>query len=361
MTMRTPWIAVALVLAACGGDGLSSSASATPREGSAPRPVRGLKQVARYDRLAVPVAFAHDGKRWIGAVDQQLVIFDGAREVRRMRVIVGGTDAALAPLPGGGWIAGARVLAADGTARFDGWSWAQRYGRFGSPKASAISPDGRIAIIDGADSPSTCLCDRDRGTAGSAAGALVRLTFASEQPTERVLLEHTGQRFRVAASATAVAAVAGRTLSVWPAAGDAPPATAELGPREVDSLAWAGDRYLVTTSYADVDRSDVAILDRDAGWKPAWTWSIPGLVRELRVRPGGGEVAIAWTNYRATDRVLRDDRQVDVFALDGTRHAAVTTAGAPMSIAWSPKGDALLVAMVGVTPREQGVLRFAVR
>ena len=91
-----------------------------------------------------------------------------------MRVIVGGTDAALAPLPGGGWIAGARVLAADGTARFDGWSWAQRYGRFGSPKASAISPDGRIAIIDGADSPSTCLCDRDRGTAGSAAGALVR-------------------------------------------------------------------------------------------------------------------------------------------------------------------------------------------
>lgn len=354
-------IAVALTVAGCGGDGLSPSASATPREGSAPRPARGLKQVARYDRLAVPVAFTHDGRGWIGAVDQQLVIYDGSREVRRMPVIVGGTDAALAPLPDGGWIAGARVLAADGTARFDGWSWAHRYGRFGSPKASAISPDGHVAIIDGADSPSTCLCDRDRGTAGSAAGALVRLTFASEQPTERVLLEHTGQRFQVAASATAVAAVAGRTLSVWSAAGDAPPATAALGLHEVDSLAWAGDRYLVTTSYADLDRSDVVILDRDAGWKPAWTWSIPGMVRELRVRPGGGEVAIAWTNYRATDRVLRDDRQVEVFALDGTRHAAVTTAGAPMSIAWSPKGDALLVAMVGVTPREQGVLRFAVR
>jgi len=359
--MKASWIAVAVLVVGCGSDGGAPAASATPREGSSPRPVRGLKQVARYDRLAVPVAFAHDGKRWIGAVDRELVIYDGAREVGRMPVMVGGTDGALAPLPDGGWIAGARVLAADGTARFDGWSWANRYGRFGSPKASAISPDGHVAIIDGADSPSTCLCDRERGTAGSAAGALVRLTFDSERPAERVLLEHGGRRFHVAASATAVAAVDGRALSVWPAAGDAPPATATLGVTDVQALAWAGDRYLVATSYVDMDRTDVVILDRDAGWQPAWTWSIPGQVRELRVRPGGREIAIAWNNYRATDRVLQDDRKVEVFALDGTRAASLDTAGYPESIAWSPKGDALLVAMVGNSPREQGVLRLAVR
>lgn len=359
--MKTPWIAVALVLTACAGDGLSSPANATPRDGSAPRPVRGLKQVARYDRLAVPVAFAHDGKRWIGAVDQQLVIYDGSREVGRIPVMVGGRDDALAPLPDGGWIAGARVLAADGAARFDGWSWAQRYGRFGSPKAAAISPDGRVAIIDGADSPSTCLCDRDRGTAGSSAGALVRLSFASERPAERVLIEHTGRRFQVAASATAVAAVDGRALSVWPAEGDGPPTTATLGFGDVQALAWAGARYLVTTHYVDMDRTDVVVLDRDAAWQPAWTWSIPGQVRALRVRPGDREVAVAWNNYRATDRVLRDDRQVAVFALDGAPRAALDTTGYPESIAWSPKGDALLVAMVGNSPREQGVLRLAVR
>lgn len=359
--MRTPWFALALLVVGCGGDGLAPTVGATPRDGSSPRPVRGLKQVARYDRLAVPVAFAHDGKRWIGAVDRELVVYDGAREVGRMPVMVGGTDSALAPLPDGGWIAGARVLAADGTTRFDGWSWAHRYGRFGSPKASAISPDGHVAIIDGADSPSTCLCDRERGTAGSRAGALVRITFDSERPTERVLIEHAGRRFEVAASATAVAALDGGDLSVWPAAGDAPPVTVALGLRDVQTLAWAGDRYLVATRFVDMDRTDVVVLDRDAGWQPAWTWSVPGTTREVRVRPGGRELAIAWTNYRATDRVLRDDRKVEVFALDGTRAASLDTPGSPMSIAWSPKGDALLVAMVGTSPREQGVLRLAVR
>lgn len=359
--MKASWLALAVLVVGCGDGGLAPSVGATPQEGSAPRPVRGLTQVARYDRLAVPVAFAHDGKRWIGAVDHELVIYDGAREVGRMPVMVGGTDGALAPLPDGGWIAGARVLAADGTRRFDGWSWAHRYGRFGSPKASAISPDGHVAIIDGADSPSTCLCDRDRGTGGSHAGALVRLTFASEQPTERVLIEHTGRRFFVAASATAVAAFDHGDLSVWPAAGDAPPATAALGLRDVQSLAWASERYLIATRYVDADRTDVVVLDRDAGWKPAWTWPVAGNVRALRVRPGGREVAIAWTNYRATDHVLRDDRKLEVFALDGTRAATLDTAGYPESIAWSPKGDALLVAMVGNSPREQGVLRLAVR
>ncbi|MBK9034885.1 MAG: hypothetical protein IPL61_27080 [Myxococcales bacterium] len=354
--MRTP-LALVLALVGCGADGaLLPSASATPR------PVKKLAQVARYQRLAVPVAFAQDGAQWIGAVDHDLVIYDGEREVRRMAVMVGGTDAALAPLPDGGWIAGARVLAADGAARFDGWGWAHRYGRFGSPKAAAISPDGRVAIVDGADSPSTCLCDQERGTGGGSSGALVRITIGSEQHGERVLAEHAGHReYKVAASSTAVAAIDGAELTVWPAQGDGPATTAALGLTGIKTLAWASDRYLVATRYVDLDRTDVVVLDRDLAWRPAWTWSVAGMVRDLKVRPGGAELAIAWTNYRATDRVLVDDRRVEVFALDGDRRASVDTIGSPASIAWSPRGDALLVATVGNAPREQAVLRFAAR
>lgn len=352
--MRT-LLGLVLALVGCGVDG-GALASATPR------PIDKLTQVARYQRLAVPVAFAADGAQWIGAIDHDLVVFDGEREVRRMAVTVGGTDAALAPLPDGGWIAGARVLAADGTARFDGWGWARRYGRFGSPKAAAISPDGRVAIVDGADSPSTCLCDRERGTGGSARGALVRITLDSEQPRERVLVEHAGHRgYKVAASPTAVAAIDGAQLTVWPAHGDGPATTATLDLAEIQGLAWAGERYLVVTRYVALDRNDIVVLDRDQAWRPAWTWSVAGMVRDLTVRPGGAELAIAWSNYRATDRVLNDDRRVEVFALDGVRRASVDTVGTPASIAWSPRGDALLVATVGNSPREQAVLRFAAR
>jgi hypothetical protein len=352
------------VIAGCGSSGDVVVAPSEPLAATAgpPPPVTTLRETDRWARLAVPVAFAADGEQWIGARDRELVLYDGDREVQRLPVMVGGSDGALAPLPGGGWIAGARVLAADGSRRFDGWGWALKYGRFGSPKASAISPDGRVAIVYGADSPSTCLCDRDRGTAGSSAGALVRLSFDRERPDERVLAEHEhGIVYALAASPTAIAAMAGGDLLVWPATGDAAPTTAHLDGTTLENLAWATDRYLVGTRYVDPDRTDVVVLDRDAGWQPAWSWPIAGTPRDLKVRPGGAELAVAWANYRATDRVLRDDRKVGVFALDGTRRAELDTAGHPMSIAWSPRGDALLVSTVGTEEDEARVIRYAVR
>lgn len=357
--MKRGIVLVLVLVAACGADRATSELEAAPAPDA---PVRALRQTHRWARFGSPVAFTADGARWIAASFPELVVYDGAREVARYPVPTGGTDSALAPLPGGGWIAGTRVLAADGTVRFDGWSWAHRYGRFGSPKASAISPDGRIAIIYGADSPSTCLCDRDRGTAGSSAGALVRVELGAERTTERVLAKHPSRvEYAVAAAPTAVAAAAGDALSVWPATGDAAPVTAAIPGGALRTLAWATDRYLVGTRTVDVDRTDVVVLDRDAGWQPAWTWSVPGWIKVLAIRPGGAEVAIAWTNYRATDRVLRDDRKVSVYALDGTRHAELDTKGYPESIAWSLQGDALLVATVGQQEADAAVLRYAVR
>lgn len=351
------WLALILALAAC-ADGPSSAAA---RPGG-PRPVKRLVLAATYHRLAVPVAFTHDGRGWIGGVDHDLAVFDGEREVRRYPGQAPGLDDALAAVPGGGWIAGAALLAADGRAGWSGWSLGQRYGRFGSPKASAISGDGAVAIVYAADSPSTCLCDRERGTAGGSAGALVRVSLGSERVTERVLDEHPSRvDYAVAASPTAVAAYADRTLRVWPAAGDGSPITATIAGTTLGRLAWASDRYLIATRYVDLDRTDVLVLDRDAGWQPAWTWPVPGTLRDLQVRPGGREVAVAWDNYRATDRVLRDDRKVAVVRLDGTRAAELDTRGHPASVAWSPRGDALLVATTDNDPAGQLVLRYQVR
>ena len=322
--------------------------------------VRGLHQTDRWALLAVPVAFARDGARWIGALDQALALFDGDREVERYPVMVGGLDDQLASLPGGGWIAGSRVLAADGSIRFDGWSWAQRYGRFGSPKASSISPDGSVAILYGADSPGMGLPGTPGGAGGNA-GALVRLRLDRERVEERVLAEHPDRvDYAVAASPTAVAAIARGDLSVWPATGDGAPVTAHLDGTTLTPLVFASDRYLVGMRYVDLDQTDVVVLDRDAGWQPVWTWPVPGTPRDLQVRPGGGELAVAWTNYRATDRVLRDDRKVAVFALDGTHRVELDTKGYPASVAWSPRGDALLVAMNGNDPAENAVVRYQV-
>ncbi len=323
-------------------------------------PVADLRQTDRYAKLAVPVAFAADGERWIAADEHELVVYAGDREEARYPVMVGGTDDQLAPLPRGGWIAGARVLAADGSVRFDGWSWAHKYGRFGSPKASSISADGSVAIIHGADSPSTCLCDRDRGTGGGWDGALVRLSLDREQIVERVLSEHAARiDYQVAASPAAVAAWSWGELSVWPATGDAAPETAKLD-GTISSLVWASERYLVAVRYIDTDREDIVVLDRDAAWQPAWTWAVPGHIRGLAVRPGTGELAILWTNYYATDRVYRDDRKLGVFALDGTRRVERDTGGYPSAVAWSPRGDALLVSTTGLSLPEAAVTRFAV-
>ncbi len=355
---------VLLALAACDG-AMATSSSAAPglaADPAGPRPTRHLRVAARYARLAVPIAVAHDGRRWLGAVGYELVTYDGEREVGRWPVPVVGHDAHLRRLTNGGWLAGTTILDRDGKAVFGGDGWAQRYGRFGSAKAMAVSPDGRIAIVDGADSPSACLCDRERGTAGGSDGALVRLTFVEGRVVERVLAEHGDRReYAVAASPTAIAAVDGLTLSVWPAAGDGPPVTATLTAPSLDSLAWAGDRFLIGTRYVGVDRTDIVVLDRDAGYQPVQAWPVDGLIRDLEVRPDGAEIAVAFTRYTATDHVWVDERRVAIFALDGTRRAQVDTDGYPGSLSWSPRGDALLVATTGNKPGDAAVIRYLTR
>ena len=81
--------------------------------------------------------------------------FEDDREVDRIQVGVAAQDDLFA-LPDGGWVAGARILAPDGTVRFDGHEYGQRFGMFGRAKAMAVSSDGAVAIVAGADSPSTC-------------------------------------------------------------------------------------------------------------------------------------------------------------------------------------------------------------
>jgi hypothetical protein len=356
-------LALAVALAACEGGLPASSAEPADASGAAkpakPAPTRTLREVGRWQGIATPVAFAHDGRRWLAAIDRGLVMVDGGEEVSRWPVMVSGTGARLEPLANGGWFVEHAILDRDGAVTFAGYSGAHRYGRFGSPKAMAVSRDGRVAIVDGADSPSACLCDRERGTGGSRAGALVRLTFGEGQVSERVLVEHGGRECHVAASSIAVAAAEGRTVTVWPAAGDGAPASVELAGPGLKSLAWAGDRYLVGTRHVDLDRTDVVVLDRDAGWRPAWTFPVAGNLRDLAVRPDGAEVAVAFDRYRATDVVHVDERRVAVFALDGTRRAQVDTEGHPSSVAWSPRGDALLVSAIG--RGEGAVIRYRTR
>ncbi len=359
------FVVILMAVWACGGAEPTPSvtvavAVADPDDGP-PRAVRGLVEQQRYARLAVPIGAALDGQRWMGAVDHDLVAYDGEREVRRLPNL--GARDLLRALPDGGWIAGARLLAADGTVRFDGYRWAHRYGRFGSPKAFGFSDDGRVAILDGADSPSTCLCDKARGRPGGSGGALVRLTFTSEAaPIERVLIEHDDRRdFTVAASSRWVAAVDRRALSVWPATGDDPPITATIDGPVLDRLVWASDRYLIATRYLELDLAEVLVLDREAGFAPTATWQVDGLIRDLALRPGTAELAVALTRYRATDVVHVDERRVEVYGLDGTRHARLDTRGYPASLAWSPRGDTLLVATTGQTPAEQAVIRYAAK
>lgn len=356
-------LAIAL-LVACNASPPSSAAPGPggPTEQAGPRAVRGLKVAARYPILASAVAFTADGRRWVASVERELLEYDGARVVGRLPLWVTPPESQLAPLPGGGWLVGAGLHDRTGALVWSAHQWAQRYGRFGSAKAFAFDPAGRVAIVDGADSPSTCLCDRERGTVGGSAGAVVRVTFVEGAVRERVLLEHPGRlELAVAASADWVVAVDGPTLTAWPARGDGPAETATLGPPVVKDLRWADDRHLVGTRYIDIDRTDVVVLDRLAGWKIVHQFPVAGMVRALTVRPGGAELAVAFDRYRATDQVWVDDRKVAVFALDGTRRAEVDLVGHPQSLAWSPRGDALLVATVGSNKGESEVVRYAVR
>lgn len=319
------WAVLALLVACDAGASPSTTAGDAPPDG-APARVRRLVEDSRWKEVGP----GHDPRR--------------------------------TALAGGGWSEDAAVFDRDGAVVWSGHQWAQRYGRFGSAKAFAVSEDGRVIIADGADSPSACLCDRDRGTSGSSAGALVRLQLVEGRAVERVLEEHGESReYVVAASTTAVAAAHYRQLSVWPAHGDGPPVTVELDGPTFKTLAWAGDRYLVATRYVELDRTDVVVLDRDAGWKPRWTWPVAGTIHGVAVRPGGGELALAVTRYRATDVVHVDERWVAVLGLDGARHAARETVGYPTLISWSRSGDALLVATAGSRAGEQAVIRYRTR
>lgn len=351
-----------LVLVGCGSAEPGAEPSTpgpiagTPRP---PSPVRALRETDRWSRIAVPVAFAADGERWIGAADYQLTVYAGDRQVAQFPGTVG-MDDQLAPLAGGGWIAGGQVLADDGTVRFAGWAKAQQYGRFSTTKAAAISPDARVGIFYAHDSPSTCLCDRDRGTGGSWDGGLARLSLDREDVAERMLADPVDRMdYAVAASTTAVVALSRDELSIWPATGDGPPTVVKLA--DPPSALWfATDRYLVGKKYVDVNRDDIVVLDRDAGWQPVFTWTVPGTLRGLAIRPGTNELAIGWTNYHATTQVWRDDRKLGVFALDGTPRVVLDITQYPMSVAWSPRGDALLLSATGTKAEDAYVARFAV-
>jgi hypothetical protein len=319
----------------------------------APGSAGPLVEDVRWSMLAVPIAFAHDGRRWVGGDERELVVYEDDREVDRIHVGVA-LDDALFALSDGGWVAGARILAADRTVRFDGHAYGQRFGMFGSAKAMAVSADGAVAIVAGADSPSACGPDCPPG---SSRGALTRFSFGRGAPIERVLVEHDdGRRFEVAASSQWVAASERRTLSVWPATGDGPATVVEV--EDLDRLLPIGDRWLVAKRFVDAEHSEVIVFDRDADWARSVAWTVEGTIHAIAVRPTTNELAIATTWYRARTKVEVDEKRVELYALDGTRVARVDVERMPQALAWSPRGDALLVATTGTRPEEHTVLRL---
>jgi hypothetical protein len=325
---------------------------------------RALIVDARWPVLAVPVAFARDGRRWLGAVEHDLVLFDDGREAARYRSLGAGIDR-LASLPDGGWVAGARVLAEDGTVRFDGYAWGNRYGRFATAKAAAVSPDGSVAIIAASDSPSTCLRDKDCGRASGRQGALVRLDLAgvdrTTRPRERVLFEHDDRHdFVVAASNGAVAAIDGASLSVWPAKGDDAPRTAKIAGDTPKTLDFAASGDLVGTRWVDPERSELVVFDDDTGFAVRVTAAIEGAIQARAIHPTRDEIAVATVWYRARERVEIDEKRVEIYRLDGTRVARIDVPDIAMSVAWSPDGEALLVAITSNDVGRREVIRYRV-
>jgi hypothetical protein len=343
--------ACVLLVAGCTGPSVPADVEAsTPHTATTAAP---LVEDARWSMLAVPIAFASDGQRWVGGNERELVVYEDDREVDRIHVGVGLRDTVFA-LPDGGWVAGARILAPDRTVRFDGHAYSQRFGVFGSAKAMAVSADGAVAIVAGADSPSACGPDCPPG---SSRGALTRFTFGRGAPLERVLVEHdVGRRFEVAASSQWVAASEGKTLSVWPAGGDGPAAVVAVD--DLDRLLAIGDRWLVATRFVDAEHSEVIVLDRDASWARSAAWTVDGMIHALAARPTTNELAIATTWYRARTKVEVDEKRVELYALDGTRVARVDVERMPQALAWSPRGDVLLVGTTGTKAEEHTVLRL---
>lgn len=348
------------VLATCGEP---AADPAPPRDASpsrAPPRAHRLIEDARWDVLAAPIAFAPDGKHWVGALGYDLVTFNGGLEVSRLPGVAVFNEP-LQPLAGGAWFTGSSIVAADGTVRFSGHSFGQRYGRGGSAKAMAVNAEGRIAIVNGADSPSACLCDRERGSSGSSAGELVRLTFSSEgPPRERVLIAHGGDEFEVAASRDAVAAVANRELKVWSTTGDAPPIVVPIegGVGRLEHLTWADDRHLIGTRWVDADHDEVVVFDRDAGYRRTTSFVTAGTIAALAVRPGGAEIAIATNRYRARTVVEVDVKAIAIVDLTGKVHARIALDAVATALAWRADGKALLATLSSPV---EAVVRYTVR
>jgi hypothetical protein len=321
-------------------------------------PTGRLQLDARWPLLVSPIGSTLDGRGFIGGVGHELVVHDGTREVQRLGVMATRDDG-LAALADGRWQVGPRVLEADGRMRFDGHAWCNRVGRFGACQAAAFSPDGTVAILAASDSPSTCL--RDRGCdAGSWRGTLARLTFAAQSgaPTVRVLDEHEDRRdFVVAASTRAVAAAEGRALRVWPAQGDGDPTTATLEGTMPSRLAWAGD-HLVVSRWVDTEHAELEVLDGAKGYARAARWPVEGTIEAIAIRPDGQEIAIGTTWYRARATVEVDEKRVEIHGLDGSLRARIDVDGWPTSLAWSPDGAALLVAVFNRAPGAPHVARY---
>ena len=356
---RIVCVLAGLASSACNGQVTPPSggeAAAGPSTTPVPRSTGLLVEDARWQKLAVPIAFANDGQRWVGGNERELVVYEDDREVDRIHVGVALRDTVFA-LPDGGWVAGARILAPDRKVRFDGHAYSQRFGMFGSANAMAVSPDGSVAILAGADSKTACGPDCPPG---SSRGALTRFSFGPGAPTERVLVAHEdGRHFEVAASSQWVAASERKTLSVWPADGDGPATVVETG--DLDRLLAIGDGKLVATHFVDAEHSEVIVLDRDASWARSAAWTVEGTIHAIAVRPTTNELAIATTWYRARTKVEVDEKRVELYALDGTRVARVDVGRMPQALAWSPRGDVLLVGTTGTKAEEHTVLRLIAR
>lgn len=333
-----------------------------PAAVAASEPLVVLEPDARWPVVTTPIAAAHDGRGWIGAIDHGLVVYGDTGEVQRFEGAAFGDDQ-LAAIPHGRWVVGARILDVDGRVRFDGDSWCNHLGRFASCRASAFSPDGTTAILAASNQPSTCLRDRGCAHSNSWQGVLARMTFEAESftPKVRVLIEHEDRRdFVVAASERQVAAVEGRVLSIWPAVGDGEPITVTLEGGAPSQLAWLGDD-LVGARWVDTEHTELVVLDGAHGYAPAARWTVEGKLEAMAVRQSGGWIAIGTSWYRARTSVEIDLDRIEIYAPDGIRHARIELDDTPTSLSWSPKGDALFVAIPGNESEQPQVIRYVVR
>ena len=296
--------------------------SAKARAGSA------LELDAQWQRLAVPIGVAHDGKRWIGAVEHDLVVFDGEAEVNRFPVMAAGGDR-LAALPDGGWVAGARLLGADGGDPVRRPRVGQSLRPLRQRAGDHVQPRRQRGDHRGRGAPRARALNRECGNAGSSRGALARLTFDRKNqdaaPAEREVDRARGaSRLR------------GRGLKRgsprWRAEScrcgrrrKGAPRTATIDGDALATLAWAGNRHLVGTRTIDGEHTEIVVLDRKRGYAATAKWVVEGMIYALAVRPGGTDIAVGTSWYRAHTTVEVDEKRIELYGLDGTRRARAST------------------------------------